>query len=188
MQRYLAAGVVAICVFVAAKPAAAGHGGMFDAMGRFARNFWSDFRANNMWPEPYNEPDRESVRTPINIMIANGWRRENTLNDHHFDRESNELTDAGKIKVELIVTKSPPQFRTVFVERMVDPEANAARLAAVQQIAENYVLDGEMPAVVDIQGGAVGWSALDIDNVRRKYIDSAPEPRLPASSKSSANF
>ena len=184
MQRYLVTGLVAAAIMATATPSTAGEHGMIAAAHRFARNFWFGYRQNQLWPEPYVEPDRQAARMPMEMMIANGWRRENTLNDYHFEEGSTELTEAGRLKVKLILTNVPPQYRSIFVERSVDPQATSARIASVQQVASDYVLDGEMPTVVQTRQSAVGWPANDIDMMRRQYLESAPKPRLTTGIKS----
>ncbi len=170
MQRYLVTGLVAAAITASTTPSNAGEQGVFSAVRRVVRNFWFDYRENQLWPEPYIEPDRQAARMPIEMMIANGWRRENTLNDHHFEKGSTELTEAGRLKVKLILTNVPPQYRSIFVERSIDLQVTSARIASVQQVASDYVLDGEMPTVMQTQHSAVGWPANDIDMMRRKYL------------------
>lgn len=188
MQRYLVTGLVVAAIMATATPSTAGEYGMIAAAQRFARNFWFGYRQNQLWPEPYVEPDRQAARMPMEMMIANGWRRENTLNDHHFEEGSTELTEAGRLKVKMILTNVPPQYRSIFVESSLDPQATSARIASIEQVASNYVIDGEMPTVIQTQHGAVGWPANDIDMMRRKYLESAPEPRIPSGLISAGNF
>ena len=85
MQRYLVTGLVAAAITASATPSTAGERGVFPAVRRVVRHFWFEYRENQLWPEPYIEPDRQAVRMPMEIMIAIGWQRQNTLNDHHFE-------------------------------------------------------------------------------------------------------
>lgn len=180
MQRFLAAGLVAATIIASAAPSFAGGRGMFPVVRRMARNFRLDYRENRIWPQQYVEADRQAVRTPMEMIITNGWQRQNTLNDHHFEEGSTELTEAGRLKVKWILSNVPPQYRSIFVERGIDSEATASRIASVQQVAADQLVDGEMPVIMQTRHGAEGWPAVDIDMMRRKYLESAPEPRLPA--------
>jgi hypothetical protein len=54
---------------------------------------------NALWPWPYICPDRMAVRQPFEMMVCNGWRRQNLLGSHHFDPETNKLNTAGELQV-----------------------------------------------------------------------------------------
>ena len=73
--------------------------------------FWDrvhlDFHRNNCWDEPFTTADRRSVRAPFTAMIHSGWRSQNTLGQHYFDRETNVLNEAGEQKLFWIVTNAP---------------------------------------------------------------------------------
>jgi len=75
------------------------------------------YHVNKQWPWPYVCPDRIAVREPFCIMVNNGWRRENLLGAHHFNPDSNQLTSAGQLRVQWIMTQAPPDHRNIFVER-----------------------------------------------------------------------
>ena len=68
-------------------------------------------------------------------MINNGWRRQNLLGQHHFNPDTNQLTTAGELRVQWIMTQAPPDRRNIFIERTLDGDVNAKRLAVVRDYA-----------------------------------------------------
>src|SRR5690606_26497832 len=84
------------------------------------------------WPRYYTPAARRGVCAAYSAMIENGWRRQNLLGDYHFHPDANTLTEAGKLKVQWILTQAPPGRREVFVERDLDQSVTAQRIAAVQ--------------------------------------------------------
>ena len=99
MRRFVCVLLVAGLALAATEQAQGGW------LGRIWHNFTQDFHRNRAWPEPFIYADRDAVRAPFHIMVAKGWKRQNTLNSHHFDAESGELTDAGKRKLNWICCK-----------------------------------------------------------------------------------
>src|SRR5260221_7000099 len=62
------------------------------------------YHRNVLWPWPYVCPDRMAEREPFDLMVRNGWRRQNLLGSHHFDPSSSQLTEAGQLQVRWIMT------------------------------------------------------------------------------------
>lgn len=145
----------------------------------------SGYRRNVCWPYPYICPDRMAVREPFEIMIRNGWRRENLLGGYMFNPATNQLTTAGELHVRWIMTQAPPAYRQVFIERSVDPSVTAERIAATRQFAARVSIDGQLPEVyeADILAEGQPASAIDATNARYiKYMETMPAPYLPAAS------
>ena len=94
-----------------------------------------DVKRRQCWPDPFLCPDRAAVRAPFCAMVANGWRRQNMLGEFHFDPQSGQLTEAGRLKVQWILTACPEQHRLIYVHAAGTREETAARVAAVQQLA-----------------------------------------------------
>jgi hypothetical protein len=149
------------------------------AVGKFCSSVARDTKRNNCWPEPFPRADREAVRAPFVIMVANGWRRQNTLGDHHFTPETGELNSAGQLRVRAILLEGLPQHRFLSVYRTDRPNETAARVASVQRYAAQTVRDGVMPQIMETDLPAPGWSARWVEQVDRKYEASIPDPRLP---------
>ena len=55
----------------------------------------SGYRRNVAWPYPYICPDRVAVREPFEIMIRNGWRRQNLLGSS-FLQPGHQSVDDGR--------------------------------------------------------------------------------------------
>ena len=155
-----------------------------------AQAFWLDAfvdhvetgrRANAQWPAPYLCPDRVHVRAPFELMVQNGWRRQNLLSPHHFNEDCTALTTAGEMKVRWIMTQAPAQYRQIFVERSVNPEHTAKRVAIAQQYAMQ-VGEGEQPLVSETNLIAEGRPASIVDAIDTRYLESMPPPVLPAAS------
>ncbi|MHB1037286.1 MAG: hypothetical protein ACYC35_23345 [Pirellulales bacterium] len=109
-----------------------------------------DFKRNNCWPDTFIPTDRQAVRAPNVIMIANGWRRQNTLFAYHFEEGAAKLTEAGRLKIKAILTQTPPEYLAVFVQRADTSEITLARIDAVQQtVARMAPEGGELPPVLE---------------------------------------
>ena len=148
-------------------------------------SFWHrahvDYHRNNCWPEPFVHADRQAARAPFEIMKHNGWRLQNTLGDQLFHPETHELTRAGALKVQWVVTQSPPHRRTVYVLRTLDPEATHRRVDAVQQVVARSLPGGPLPPVVVTTKQPLAGSGDYFDQIDRRMRASIPVPRLPSS-------
>ncbi|MCS7237618.1 MAG: hypothetical protein NZ899_05030 [Thermoguttaceae bacterium] len=141
--------------------------------------FRSDYCANRTWPAPYADCDRASVSPAFSQMVQKGWPRQNLLADPHFIQAGDQLSEAGKERIQAILQLQPPSRRTIFVYAS-DPQLAAKRIAAVQQFIQASSWEGPPPAIVPTHTPPVWSSGTELDIVRRKYLESAPIPRLPA--------
>ena len=147
--------------------------------------FWADVNLHrkrvNVWPEPFNMPDREAVRDPFRIMADNGWKLQNTFGDHLFAADTNELTYAGEMKLHWLLTQVPPHRRQVYVLETDNQAATAMRVASVyRRMAEI----SPHAATCPVQTTRIIPPAGDgsyLDNLDQTYRSSMPLPRLPAS-------
>jgi hypothetical protein len=159
-----------------------------DAKAQWFSNWWDgmhrDYRRNVAWPEPFLKADREAVNLPIGMMVANGWRKQNLLSDYHFNEGKPQLNQAGELKLYFILTQMPPNRRTVFVQRAMDPDVTATRIALVQRAASRMLPGGMIADVVESDLPSDGWPADEIDAVTRKFRTTQPDPRLKAASQS----
>lgn len=140
----------------------------------------TDFRRNNAWPYTFVYDDIQAANAPFDVMIYNGWRVQNTLGPHYFEEGTTDLTEAGKLKIQWIMTEAPEQFRTVFVERSNNRAVTAARIEAVRLAATESLPEGVEAEVVETNLPARGTPAEYINTVNEKYKASMPDPRLPA--------
>lgn len=139
------------------------------------------YHENVLWPWPYICPDRMATREPFDIMIRNGWRRQNLLGSHHFNPGTNELNIAGQLKVRWIMTQAPPARRQIFIERSIDPNVTAARLVDAREFATQVALDGRTPEVAETHLMAEGRPAATVDWTNVQFIEHMPPPVLPPS-------
>lgn len=153
----------------------------------FKHNFKRDYHRNAMWPEPFLQPDRNSVMAPFAIQTANGWRRQNLLSDYHFNDATNQLTLAGETKLHYILTQMPPTRRTVFVQQGLTVKVTEARIRSVERASSRMVPDGMVANVVESNLPNDGWPAADVDAVTRKFNATRPAPRLTPSNLDSGS-
>lgn len=147
----------------------------------------SNYYANQQWPWPYQCPDRIAVREPFCVMVNNGWRRQNLLGQHYFKPGTNELTTAGELRVQWIMTQAPPSRRSIFIERTLDPGVTAQRVAIVREYASKVSMDGQMPQVEETYLISEGRPAAIVDATNTKFLQVMPPPVLPASTGSGSS-
>jgi len=137
------------------------------------------YHANVNWPAQYIPPARRSVHSVYDAMTNNGWRRQNLLGAYHFDPETNELTEAGKLKLQWILTQTPLHRRSVFVERGRDMSHTAVRVASVHRWTSNTspAIDGV--DVNDTHIVAEGRAAGTVDHIFTGFQTNQLAPVLP---------
>jgi hypothetical protein len=143
------------------------------------------YHANQMWPWPYQCPDRIAVREPFSLMVNNGWRRQNLLGAHHFNADTNQLTTAGELRVQSIMTQAPVDRRNIFIERSLAADTNAARLTAVRDYATQVSTNGRTPQVEETYLVSEGRPAAVVDATNVKFMQAMPAPVLPAATATS---
>jgi hypothetical protein len=119
------------------------------------------------------------------MMVNNGWRRQNLLGAHHFNPDSNQLTTAGELRVQSIMTQAPVDRRNIFIERSLNVDANAARLTAVRDYATKVSTDGRTPLVEETFLISEGRPAAVVDATNIKFMQSMPAPVLPEATATS---
>jgi hypothetical protein len=144
----------------------------------------TDFKRRQCWPDPFDCADRATVRAPFVTMVANGWRRQNMLGEYHFETGTGQLTEAGRLKVRWILTTGPQQHRLIYVHIAESNEETSARLAAVQQCVAQ-ITPNDMPPILATTIPDDGCPADQVDMIGRKFQQSIPSPRLPATSGNS---
>jgi len=149
----------------------------FKSFGRWYRSIYD---TNSMWPHPYVMPARNSVNVMYEAMISNGWRRQNLLGKHHFDNETQQLTQAGQLKVKWILTQTPPRRRNIFVERGANESLTEKRIESIQQYAAKLSPSAGLVSVTDTHLVAEGHPASAVDAMFTGYQTNKPAPVLPA--------
>jgi hypothetical protein len=136
---------------------------------------------NSIWPRQYIVPSRRGICEAFDVMARNGWRRQNLLGPYHFEADGVQLNEAGRLKVEWILTQAPPQYRVLYVQRVVSQERTAGRIDAVQQYVAG--LNG-LGGPGDVQETLVrddGYPAGMVDAVFTGFKANQPVPMLPPS-------
>jgi len=145
--------------------------------------FWHrchvDFNRNNAWPEPFLTADKYAVRTPWCIQTDNGWKMQNTIGTFLFDRDTQQINEAGDLLVKWILMQAPIHRRAVFVLKGDTAEATNARVRSVQAAVAKYSSGCVCPVLLTDTEPA-GWPASYIDSITQHYDATIPNPRLPA--------
>jgi hypothetical protein len=142
---------------------------------------------NHIWPNQYIQPSRRGICQAFDTMAANGWRHHNLLSELHFDTNTNELTEAGRLKVQWIANEAPAHRRSVFVQRGVDQQQTAARVASAQELAAASTAGGPAPEVYDTHIRDVGRPAGAVDAMFTGFRTGQMAPVLPQSGGASAS-
>ncbi len=137
---------------------------------------------NDTWPKQYLAAERANTQAPFEMMIQNGWRRQNLLGPHHFNQDCTQLADAGKLRVQWILTQPPAQHRQVFIERSINEDLTEARIAATNEFASKVITDGSIPSITDSHIMSSGRPATVVNYVNTTFRDNMPTPVLPDSS------
>jgi hypothetical protein len=136
------------------------------------------YARNQTWPQPFRAADAQSVVAPFEIMRTNGWREHNTLGSLLFSKE-HELTEAGNLKVQWIVTQAPPSHRVIYVKTGKTDQITAARVESVEIAVSQLLPTGPLPQILvtDIEPPTSSGSYQTL--VHRALISSTPTPRVP---------
>jgi hypothetical protein len=144
--------------------------------------FWHrvgvDFHRNNAWPEPFSSADRVIGREYFRLQANNGWRMQNTIGHWFFNDDTNQLNEAGEIKLRQVATQSPVHRRTVFVLMGPTPDVTAKRVESVQQSLAKMLPEGPVPQVLLTDVELEGGSGVYYDKIQSAYNQSIPAPRL----------
>ena len=92
----------------------------------------ADWHRVHCWPKPFDRADRTALQAPFSTMKNNGWRRQTTLGEHHFNWETEELNHAGNGQLRWILTQAPLNRRTVYVQQGKTATSTAARVDSVK--------------------------------------------------------
>src|SRR5438105_11175434 len=145
--------------------------------------FWDkcrvDFNRNTAWPQPFLTADKIAVRTPWCIQTDNGWKMQNTVGTFLFDRDTQQINEAGDLLVKWILTQAPIHRRAVFVLKGDTAEATNARVQSVQASVAKYSSGCVCPVLLT-ETEPAGWPASYIDAITQHYDATIPNPRLPA--------
>lgn len=136
---------------------------------------------NNLWPAQYVQQDRRNAAAPFEVMIRNGWRRQNLLGGHHFNEDCTKLTRSGELRVQWILTQAPPQHRQVFIERSLSEDITQQRIETANLFAAEVVNEGFGGTAQPTHILSDGRPAVTVDFVNTQFRENMPTPTLPAS-------
>lgn len=178
--RWIAGVVVAWVTLTSAVPVTA------DGFGEFFSSIGRDTKRRNCWPQPFDGYDRQAAREPINLMVSNGWQRQNMLSDAHFEAGGSQLTEAGRLRALWIANEAPEQHRIVYVHRAATPQETNVRIQTVQQLIAQSAYPGLLPPVLESSRSDAGAPADRADLINRKFQAAVPDPKLPPPTSSSS--
>jgi len=136
-----------------------------------------DIARNNTWPQPFRGMDANAVLAPFEIMKNNGWRDNNTIGGMMFSEAG--LTEAGKLKVATVVTNSPSNRRSIFVQAGQSQEETALRIESVQVAVSQLVPSGPLPEILVTHASPSASPGAYQTAVHRAIQRTTPIPRLP---------
>ncbi len=138
-----------------------------------------DKQRNNAWPQPFRGADAASVVAPFEVMKNNGWREHNTLGSLVFNNE-HDLTEAGALKIEWILTQAPVSQRVIYVKSGRTQAETDTRVESVQLAVSQLVPTGPLPHIVVTTVEPPTSSGVYQNLIHRALIQTTPKPRVPA--------
>lgn len=140
--------------------------------------FVHQYHTAHYWPDPYRYQDRGLVRGVLATQVNNGWTSATTLYEQHFDPETNQLNEAGRLHLRWIMLHTPADRRVAWVAAGNSEAVTQTRLSNAQSEAAVIGGPGCAPVMVRVCQN-YGRSAHDVDLINRSYLESVPKPRLP---------
>jgi hypothetical protein len=134
---------------------------------------------NARWPSQFVGQDRAAAAAPFDVMIRNGWRRQNLLGAHHFNEDCTQLSQAGKLRVQWILSQAPPEHREVFIEQSIEEGVTQQRIETVNQFAMQVSRDGAPFQAQPTHILSDGRPAVTVDFVNTQFRENMPVPTLP---------
>lgn len=162
---------IAIVALGYAMPISAGE------IGDFLSSMARDAKRRNCWPEPFVYTDRAGVRQTLAVQESAGWERQNLLSEFHFVSGGSELTEAGRMQVQWIMSEAPVPHRQIYVHRADTPQVTAARMLAVQHFITQSPYATSI-LVLESTRTDDGWPANRIDALSRKAAAATMDPKL----------
>jgi hypothetical protein len=159
------------CLFVAN---AFAHGAGNDAMNRCHL----DWHRNSAWPKPFTLIDRQGACSPFALMATRGWQRQSTITNYHFDHVTQQLTEAGQLKVLEILKTNPRDQRMVVMVRGRTDQDTASRRESIAEVAINGTRDRYNPQIMEIDIEPRAWPAEEIEAIGNQWNLTMPKPRL----------
>lgn len=145
-----------------------------------AEPFMHKYHRNHYWPHPYVCDDRAVIRQVVQQQANNGWRNYTTLYGYHFDSKTQELNQAGRLKLRWIAVHTPQRYRVTYVAEAMTAQDSQIRLANVQSTVSALTSqNGEALPVMLRVAQSVGTPAEEVNLLRNSYLQAIPAPRIP---------
>jgi hypothetical protein len=161
-----------------ARPAPIATWWMNSSTRKFCQWMVDNTNANNRWPQPFVCPDRCDTRLPFQLMVAKGWKRQNTLDEQYFTPEG-KLNSAGRLQIRRILLEGLPEYRTLYVRRAPSQEETEIRLDSTQQFIAKVLPNEPLPGVGLTNLPTAQRPASSVEATERLYDENRPVPRLP---------
>lgn len=153
----------------------------------FWHNAHVDRMRNNSWPQPFQAMDREAVCNTLSIQLANGWRRQNTLAEIYFNRETHALNEAGRRRLFNILSAAPQQYQTIYVVQAMNQEEQDRREESIRVNVEELFAGNIDPQVQSVKLEPRSWSADYIDAINVQRRNTMMPPQLPSFQSTTGN-
>ena len=152
-------------------------------LAEFFSSIARDTKRRNCWPEPFIHADRATIRQFWTVQVSAGWERQNLLSEFHFLPGGIELTEAGRMRVQWIMTEVSEPYRQIYVHRADSPQETAIRMQTVQRFVAQSPYAANVP-VIESTRTDDGTPAASIDVVARKAAGATLDPKLMGTSTS----
>lgn len=146
-------------------------------LGEFLSSVVRDTKRRNCWPEPFIYTDRDLTRQVNAIQEDKGWERQNLLSDFHFVAGGTELTEAGRMRVQWIISEASEAHRQVFVHRANTPQETVVRMQTVQRAVAQSSYGANVP-VLESTRTDDGWPADRVYDLATRAAGAAVPPKL----------
>ncbi|MCY2973503.1 MAG: hypothetical protein NTW52_02425 [Planctomycetota bacterium] len=138
----------------------------------------TDRMRNSAWPQPFRSADAAAAVAPFEVMKANGWQEFNTL-AHCYFNESNQLTDAGNLKLQEVLSLTAQSKAPIYVQRGESEQSTAARVESMELAISALIPEGPLPQIAITDTAPATSSGAYQTVVSRALIQTTPNPRLP---------
>ncbi|MEX0717758.1 MAG: hypothetical protein WD066_14285 [Planctomycetaceae bacterium] len=136
------------------------------------------YHAAHYWPYPYVCDDRAYVRTVLALQEHNGWTEATTMYEYHFDADTQEVNQPGRLHMRWILQNPRPEYRVIHVQTAENAALTEARLAATRLAAIEQVGEADLPPILPRVTEPLGRPAREIDAIQRQIFETIPEPRI----------
>ncbi|MEX0702934.1 MAG: hypothetical protein WD069_12640 [Planctomycetales bacterium] len=136
------------------------------------------YHAAHYWPYPYVCDDRAYVRSVLALQEQNGWTEATTLYEYHFDADTQQVNQPGRLHLRWILQNPRPEYRLIYVQTADTPDVTQARLDSARAAAIELAGEANLPPIMPRVTDPLGRPAREIDLIQRAIFDTVPQPRI----------